>query len=157
MNRFLAMLVPFTSVIFVLQAPAGVQEDAAPKNAKVVRQVAMVYKPFTPMTERCGYVLDNKLRTEAPANGVIASAMKWEYLWKRWHGDKELPSVDFKKDVLFVFTSHGPNIPCLRLYLTGRSLRGSVAHTLKGGQGFGYRIIKVERKDVTYFFGQAIE
>jgi hypothetical protein len=45
MNRFLAMLVPFTSVIFVLQAPAGVQEDAAPKNAKVVRQVAMVYKP----------------------------------------------------------------------------------------------------------------
>jgi hypothetical protein len=140
----------------VAQIASFAQSKEAPKPVKVVKQT--VNKPVAPAAEWAGYVTDRKLKSAAPEDGIINSAMKWEHLWKTWHGENaEVPHVDFKKDVLFVFTSGGPNTPSLRLYVTGRSVTGTVGHTLRGGPGFGYRIVKFARKDVTSFFGRAVE
>jgi hypothetical protein len=129
------------------------ENQEAPKDKKVVRYTMPL--PFQPSDYWSGYVLDIKLKRTAPE--VVGDAETLRKLWKTWNGDRELPKVNFKEEVLFVFTSLGPNIPCLNLYLCGENVCGTVAHTCKGGPGFGYRIVKVSRKEIKSFFGRPIE
>jgi hypothetical protein len=129
----------------------------APKEVKAVRSAMPVLDPLKATAEWAGYVLDPKLRAAVPeADHVIGSAAAWAKLWGAWRGEEQLPKVDFKEEVLFVFTAVGPNIPCLRLYRVGADVGGTVFQTVKGGPGFGYRIFKVSRKGTASLFGQPI-
>src|SRR5262249_22867956 len=49
------------------------------------------------------------LRKEAPASGYIDNEKDWARLWKAWRGNEKLPAVDFKKELIIVGTSEGPN------------------------------------------------
>jgi hypothetical protein len=130
----------------------------APKDEKVVRYAMPILKPLQTTADWSGCVLDGKLRAAAPeADHVVRDAMTWQKLWKAWNGDRELPKVNFKEEVLFVFTARGPNVPCLELYLCGGNVCGTVGRTCKGGPGFGYRIVKVPQKEIKSLFGRPIE
>jgi hypothetical protein len=133
------------------------QDKVEPKENKVVRPAMPVLQPLRPTANWVGTIPDPKLKAAAPeADHVVSDATTWAQLWLTWRGTEKLPEVNFKEEVLFVFTALGPNIPALRLYVTGSSVSGTVYRTLKGGPGFGYRIIKVPRQGLKTFFGQPL-
>jgi hypothetical protein len=67
-----------------------------------------IHQPLQTTADWSGYVLDGKLRAAAPEEDhVVGDAEIWQKLWKAWNGDKELPKVNFKEEVLFVFTAVG--------------------------------------------------
>src|SRR5436305_8890463 len=37
-----------------------------------------------------------------PESGVVTNAREWERLWKAWFADKEVPAVDFNKEIVLV-------------------------------------------------------
>ena len=130
----------------------------APKDEKVVRHAMPILKPLQTTADWSGYVLDRKLRAAAPeVDHVVRDARTWRHLWKAWSGDRELPKVNFKEEVLFVFTALGPNVPSLKLHLWEGNVGGTVRQTCKGGPGFGYRIVKVPQKEIKSLFGRPIE
>jgi hypothetical protein len=130
----------------------------APNQVKAVHYPMPVLDSQLPAAEWTGYVLDPKLRAAAPeADPVIADAAAWAKLWGAWRGQEPLPEVNFEEEALFVFTALGPNIPCLKLYRVGANVGGTVYQTLRGGPGFGYRIIKVPRKGTASLFGRSIK
>jgi hypothetical protein len=55
--------------------------------------------------EWAGILKDPALEKQKPASGIISSADEFTKLWKAWQGDKKLPEIDFKKQVVFVATS----------------------------------------------------
>lgn len=135
-----------------LTVPMGRAEPIA------VRHAMPILVPLQTTADWSGHVLEWKLRAAAPERDhVVRDALTWERLWKAWTGDGEVPRVRFQEEVLLVFTAAGPNVPCLKLYLVGGNLCGSVGRTCKGGPGFGYRIVKVPRKALKSFFGEAVE
>ena len=83
--------------------------------------------------------------------------MTWANLWTKLKGNWDLPEVNFKENVLFVFTADGPNVPCQKLYDVNGYVQGSVGRTLKGGPGFGYLILQVPNSGLRAFRGKAIE
>jgi uncharacterized protein YecE (DUF72 family) len=163
MNAHLARSVLAVSLLTGAACAAHAQEKAepnpeAPKEVRAVRYAMPVLDPLKPTAEWAGYVLDPKLRAAAPeADRVIVDAAAWAKVWSAWRGQEPLPEVNFKEEVLFVFTAVGPNIPCLKLYCKGANVGGTVFQTVKGGPGFGYRIIKVSRKETNSLFGRPID
>jgi hypothetical protein len=136
----------------------GQANQQAPQDEKIVRQVMPILQPLQTTTDWSGYVLNGKLRAAAPeVDHVVRDAMTWQKLWKAWNSNRELPEVNFAEEVLFVFTALGPNVPCLKLHLWGGNVGGTVGRTCKGGPGFGYRIVKVPKKEIKSFFGTPIE
>ena len=130
----------------------------APNEVKAVRYAMPILRPLKPAAEWAGVVWDLKLKAAAPeADYVISDAASWAKLWDTWRGKEKLPEVNFKEELLFVFTALGPNVPCLELYRSGSNVCGTVGRTVKGGPGFGYRIVKLPRKGISTFFGQPIK
>jgi hypothetical protein len=162
MKADFARLILAVAVLTGAAWAAHAQEKAepkpeAPQEVKAVRYPMPVLDPLKPAAEWAGYVLDPKLRTAAPeTDPVIADAAAWAKLWGTWRGQEPLPEVNFEEEVLFVFTAIGPNIPCLKLYRVGANVGGTVFQTVKGGPGFGYRVIKVPRKGTDSLFGRLI-
>jgi hypothetical protein len=83
-------------------------------------------------------------------DGVIAGPKAWAKLWKAWKFEKELPKVDFEKDLILVVSCEGPNsIRIDKLSLSEKgSLRFDWSHTDKGGPGFRYLIVRVSRSGI---------
>lgn len=136
---------------------AGAQ-PAAPQAVGKAPLAMPHLQPLRPTAEWTGIVLDLKLQAVAPpAKQPIRDAATWAALWHAWRGKEKLPEVNFKEERLFVFTAIGPNIPFLRLYHTGNSVTGTVGQTVKGGPGFGYRIIKLPRQEMSTFLGQPVK
>src|SRR5262249_1173386 len=128
------------------------------KDQKVVRNAMPILKPLQTTADWSGYVLDSKLRAAAPAvDHVVRDATTWQKQWNAWNGDRELPKVNFKEEMLFVFTALGPNIPWLKLHHCEGNVGGTIGRTCKGGPGIGYRIVKVPQKEIKSFFGRPIE
>src|SRR5262249_37390801 len=99
----------------------------APKDQKVVRNAMPILKPLQTTADWSGYVLDSKLRAAAPAvDHVVRDATTWQKQWNAWNGDRELPKVNFKEEMLFVFTALGPNIPCLKLHHCEGNVGGTI-------------------------------
>jgi hypothetical protein len=55
--------------------------------------------------EWVGILKDPALEKQKPASGFVGSADEFAKLWKAWQGDKKLPEIDFKKQVVIVVTS----------------------------------------------------
>ncbi len=101
---------------------------------------------------------DNDAWRHAPDDNVIADPKAWAKLWKAWRFDKELPKVDFEKELILVVASEGPN-PIrndkLTLNATG-NLQFDWSHTDKLGPGYRYLILRVSRDGVKTVNGTAI-
>jgi hypothetical protein len=78
---------------------------------------------------------DNEAWKQAPPDMVIADSKAWEKLWKAWHFEKELPKVDFEKDLILVVACEGPN--SIRIDKLTLSEKGNLtfdwSHSGKGG------------------------
>jgi hypothetical protein len=142
------------------EIPAQESPKPMPEPPKKVKVVYLMPKHVSlKVTEQwADLVPDKSLRAIVPnGKGVITDELTWLLVWSAWTGGGNPPQVNFKEEILLVFTSYGPNYPCLNLYRSGKNVIGSVGHTLKGGPGFGYRILKVSRKEIQFFFGEPIE
>ena len=64
---------------------------------------------------------------------------------------------DFKTELLLVYTALGPNVPSVKLYEARGSVTAHVSQTVLGGNGFGYRILKIPRKGIHTVAGQKID
>src|SRR5262249_55453619 len=95
---------------------------------------------------------------QAPPGGVIGGPKAWEKLWKAWQFEKELPKVDFEKELILVVVCEGPN--ALRTEDLKLSEKGDLkfdwSHTDKGGPGFRYRIPRVSRSGIKTVAGKEI-
>ena len=101
---------------------------------------------------------DNEAWKQAPPDMVIAGPNAWENLWKAWQFEKELPKVDFEKDLILVVACAGPNsIRIDKLTLSEKgNLRFDWSHTDKGGPGFRYLILRVSRSGIKTVSGKEI-
>ena len=101
---------------------------------------------------------DNDAWKEAPKNGVVAGPKAWAKLWKAWHGDAEVPKVDFEKEIILVAAGPGPNI--LKVGELKRSDKGNLKFewsiTERGGDGFVATIVKVKREGVKTVNGEPL-
>ena len=101
---------------------------------------------------------DNDAWKQQPKDGFIAGPKAWEELWKAWHFAKELPKVDFEKELILVVACEGPNsirIEELKLNDKG-SLRFDWSHTDKAGPGFRYLMQRISRNGIKTVGGKEI-
>jgi hypothetical protein len=72
---------------------------------------------------------------------------------------KKSPSkIDFKKQIVFVQTCGGPNLPQAFFTLDAAGeLKADNEHTLKGGPGFGYSIDVLDRAGINGYQGKPLE
>lgn len=114
-----------------------------------------------------GTIADAKLLKDAPANGkalqgaagFVTDQAAWAKLWKAWRGEQKVPTVDFTKDLVLVFTLGGPNkisSPTLRLNDQG-DLKADAAATLIGGDGFCYKFVVISRAGIKTINGTALK
>jgi hypothetical protein len=159
MSSILAKLAIAVSLTIGITRCACAQEKAdAPKDVKAVRYAMPINRPLKLTAEWTGVVTDVTLKAAAPeADHLISDAATWAKVWGTWNAKEILPEVNFEKDMLLVFTALGPNVPGLKLNRNGGNINGTVYRTVKGGPGFGYRIIKVPRKGISAFFGDPIK
>ena len=105
-----------------------------------------------------GKIKDESLRNLAPEAGYIADAETWEKLWTAWQRRKELPKVDFAKELILVGTVSGPNLVIMQPTIDDKgAVKFLVGGTKIGGPGFGYKLIKMVRDGVMTVNGKAIE
>lgn len=105
--------------------------------------------PIEPLTQWEGVAENLNDRKLAPESGAVIDAATFEKLWKAWSPKQELPEVDFRKEIVVVGTVPGPNSVLMRPSLTeGGDLRFNVGGTKKGGPGFGYRLMKLNREGI---------
>jgi hypothetical protein len=97
----------------------------------------------------------------APPGGVIAGPRAWADLWKAWHPfriGEAPPAVDFAKELILVAAGPGPNIIHIEnLTLNAQGdLRFRWSITERGGPGFVYTIVKVNRAGIRTVNGNAL-
>lgn len=115
-------------------------------------------KPIKPAQRWTGKIGDKKLAAKAPKNGVIAEKKAFEDLWKAWRGEEKLPEVDFGKQIVFVHTAGGPNVPSSNYTLDAEgNLKSNTLSTLIGGAGFGYSIDALNKEGIKTYQGKKIE
>src|SRR5262249_38775500 len=126
--------------------PADAPPAARPERKGEEPPAAVPPGQVEPLAEWSGVLRDDKLRKEAPKDPWITDRAAWAKLWRAWRKEEKVPAVDFRKELVLVFTAHGPNQPVLVLT---RNARGDVTMaqggTLLPGRGFGYLIWKVKR------------
>ena len=109
------------------------------------------------LREWTGKLSDNKLKAAAPKSLFIADEKAWNTLWKAWRGKEEVAKVDFAKELVLVGVGSGPNIPMMKPQLSDDGdVTIGFAQTLIGGDGFGYRISVIPRKDVVSVRGTSL-
>ena len=104
-----------------------------------------------------GVVKDRSLQDVAPANGILADSASWKLLWKACRPNRDVPQVDFDKEIVLVGVVLGPNRVLLRPMLAeGGDLRFVVGGTKMAGPGFGYALVRVSREGVKTVNGKPI-
>jgi hypothetical protein len=101
---------------------------------------------------------DNDLWKQAPKSGVIAGPKAWAKLWKSWNGDKEVPKVNFDKELVLVAAGLGPNIiEVQELKLSDKGeLLFEWSITDKDGDGFVATMLKVSRAGIKTVNGKGL-
>jgi hypothetical protein len=103
-------------------------------------------KAERPTVALSGDILDEKLQQAAPVAGVIVSQKGWDMLVKAW-GLKDVPKVDFNKELLVVGTWRGTIFD-----LTPVVTKGDLSIVIKGTKdlapGFRWMIVSVKREGI---------
>lgn len=100
-------------------------------------------------------VEDEKLKSEAPESGVIASQKAWEKLAKAWSIVKA-PKVDFTKELLVVGTWRGSEFKLTPSVDSEGNLTIAAAGTKDLRPGFRYRIVSVDRSIIKTVKGKPV-
>ena len=105
-----------------------------------------------------GEFREEKLKQEAPKDGVITGAESFAKLWKAWRKDEAVPKVDFTKEFAFVaicFTKGERPVPWATLKDGVLSVSWGAAR--RGQGGWGYAILTFDRKEVKKVNGVELE
>ncbi len=104
-----------------------------------------------------GLVGDNALKALAPAPAITDSATLAK-LWTAWGNLDHVSPHDFQKELVLVVFADGPNSPIIQKVM--RDEKGNVEvqaiQTERGGPGFGYALLTVDREGILSVHGQAI-
>jgi hypothetical protein len=105
-----------------------------------------------------GKVEDETLRKASPVTGYIANEKEFRKLWQAWRpNDKEVPKIDFEKELVLVGVASGPNSVRVIPQLNDKGdLQVLARASLVAGPGFGYQIITVKREGIKTIKGKAI-
>jgi hypothetical protein len=109
-----------------------------------------------------GLVKESGKKSAAPKSrfgvGYLSNQDAFEKLFDAW-GLKEKPAkIDFKKQIVFVQTCDGPNLPKAFYTLDAAGkLTAENKHTNKGGPGFGYSIDVLDRTGIKSYQGKPLE
>ena len=106
-----------------------------------------------------GKIGDDVLSKAAPKSGYLTTQKALEELWTAWKLKDKSPTIDFKKQIVFVQLSlGGPNVPRSTYTLDGKgNLTVLSMSTLIGGPGFGYSIDVVNREGIKTYQGRPLE
>ena len=98
-----------------------------------------------------------RLRKVEPADNFIVNQEAWAKLWKAWRGQEAVPALDFKKQMVLVFTADGPNsVGCTPTADGKGNVRGDAMSTMIGGPGFGYLMLCISREGVKTVNGKPL-
>jgi hypothetical protein len=87
-------------------------------------------------------------------NGVIVGQKEWERLAAEW-GIKDVPKIDFTKEILLVGTWRGTNFKFLSDVKDG-NLTVELVGDKNIEPGFRYRVISLKRDGITKFDGKEL-
>ncbi|MCA9070409.1 MAG: hypothetical protein KDA84_15865 [Planctomycetaceae bacterium] len=119
--------------------------------------VAFAASPVEPIEMWSGKIRDESLRKLAPKSGFISDQQIWKKVWTAWQPNQELPKVNFSKELILVGTVSGPNLVIMRPTMDNNgNLKFLVAGTKIGGPGFGYRLLKIDRKEIKSVNGTTV-
>ncbi|MCI0705003.1 MAG: hypothetical protein L0241_28420 [Planctomycetia bacterium] len=91
---------------------------------------------------------------EAPDNGVIVSQKAWDKLAAAW-GIKEVPKVDFTKEMLIVGAHRGSEFKFLMEVKTG-DLKVELVGDKDLKPGFRYKIVSIKRDGIKTVNGKEL-
>lgn len=126
------------AVSFVLAGSRGSAEE--PKVTKTV--------------EIFSSVAELEKEKALPGTGVIYGQKEWERLAASW-GIKDVPKVDFSKEILLVGTHRGANFKMLSEVKNG-DLTVELVGDKEERPGFRYRIVSIDRANITKFQGKEL-
>ena len=101
-----------------------------------------------------GLIKESGKKSAAPANskfgvGYLNNQDAFEKLFDAWGLKEKPPKLNFKKQIVFVQTCNGPNLPQASYTLDkAGKLMADNTHTLKGVSGFGYSIDVLDRTGI---------
>ena len=116
-----------------------------------------VSQEVEPSATYSGKNKNDALRTFAPKNRIVTDRASWQNLWAAWQPSKQLPNVDFSKNMVLVETAGGPNnLFTNTIFLKNGDLKYEVASTRMAGPGFGFVLLVVPRAGVVSVNGRAL-
>jgi len=89
-----------------------------------------------------------------PGTGVVYGQKEWEQLASAW-GIKDVPKVDFTKEILLVGTHRGANFKFLSDVKNG-DLTVELVGEKEEKAGFRYRVVSLSRDGITKFQGKEL-
>lgn len=98
-------------------------------------------------------VADAEKEKVLPGVGVIYGQKEWERLAAAW-GIKEVPKVDFNKEILLVGTHRSSNFKFLMEVKNGDLSVELVGDKTSEPAGFRYRVVSLDRTGITKFQGK---
>ncbi len=114
-------------------------------------------KPVKVLNSWSGKIADETLRKYAPGDLLVLDEQQWEKLWKAWRGPEKLPQIDFRKELILVFTAGGPNnVGCRPMVDSEGNLQAGAMSTLIAGPGFGYLIQCIPREGIRSVNGKPL-
>jgi hypothetical protein len=119
------------------------------------RQTRPVEPKTTKTVDIFSSVGDIDKQQEIPGVGVIYGQKEWERLAAAW-GIKDVPKVDFSKEILLIGTWRGANFKFLSEVKNG-DLKVELVGEKEELPGFRYRIVSLQRDGITKFQGKELE
>jgi hypothetical protein len=112
-----------------------------------------------PMQHWGGLIKESGKKSAAPTSksgvGYLSNQDAFEKLFDAWGLKEKPPKIDFKKKIVFVQTSDGPNLPHAFYTIDADGkLTADFKQTEKGGPGFGYSIDVLDRAGIKSYQGK---
>ena len=119
-------------------------------------------KALKPVQHWGGLIKESSKKSAAPNSkfgvGYLSNQDAFEKLFDAWGLKEKPPKIDFKKQIVFVQMSDGPNLPKAFYTLDAAGkLTAGFKQTEKGGPGFGYSIDVLDRTGIKSYQGKPLE
>jgi hypothetical protein len=111
----------------------------------------------TPMQVSQQWSGTSRVSEGKPDAGVVVDQDAWAKVWQGIFPNKQVPTIDFSKQLVIVATSSGPNRLIGRLTIDEQgNVTGRFGATRMGGPGFGYAMFLVDRDGIKTYNGKPI-
>jgi hypothetical protein len=131
--------------------------------AAMMTSATEAQEALKPVQHWGGLIKESGKRALAPKSkvsgvGYLTNQDAFEKLFDAWGLKEKPPKIDFKKQIVFVQTSDGPNLPKAFYTLDAAGkLTAAFKQTEKGGPGFGYSIDVLDRTGIKSYQGKPLE